>query len=190
MNSDFIDAIETAATRIPGPLLVPWPMPGNLGGFISFDTFSQWRRFALQFRLRDGIPEIVARRFDRAHKLLLLAWIDADLIKAAELHALATLELALKDRIGPQAKKAYGNMHFGHLLKYLPEHDGLTDKLVGINIRCQGGTVIGLLDGTRDPDLADIRNDLAHGYPLGDAPVAGLFELARDLIEYAYRDFR
>ena len=24
------------------PLLVPWPMPGNLGGFRSFSAFAEW----------------------------------------------------------------------------------------------------------------------------------------------------
>ena len=97
--------------------------------------------------------------------------------------------MALKDRVGKETVAQYGNKHFGHLLKYLPEHDGLTDAIVPMNIRCGGGSVIGLLDGTSTPDLADIRNDLAHGHPFDAFPYAGLFELARDLIEYAYRTF-
>jgi hypothetical protein len=51
-----------------------------------------------------------------------------------------------------------------------------------------GGSVVGLLTGDRDPTLAQIRNNLAHGYPFDGLPLAGLLELIRDLIEYAFRD--
>jgi hypothetical protein len=85
LTKGFVEAIGIAANRIPGPLVVPWPMPGNLGGFVSFDTFAEWRLFALQFGLRAGIPAIVSAKFDRAQKLVLLTWLDFDLIKAAEL---------------------------------------------------------------------------------------------------------
>ncbi len=30
-NNTFLDAVTAAAGQTPGPLLVPWPMPGNLG---------------------------------------------------------------------------------------------------------------------------------------------------------------
>lgn len=190
LSSDFLDRVETAMGRIPGPLTVPWPMPGRPDAFPTFEIFGDWRTFALQFGLRDGLPLVVSSKFDRAHKLLLLAWLDADLLKAAELTAFTAPELALRDRNGPQTKKAYGNMKFGHLLRYLPEHDGLTDDKVPMNRRCRGGTVVGLLAGEPKPDLADIRNDLAHGYPFEGGPRSGDFELIRDLIEYTYRDFR
>jgi hypothetical protein len=49
--------------------------------------------------------------------------------------------------------------------------------------------VLGLLTGTTNPDLAEIRNDLAHGAPFGDFPSAGLLELVRDLMAYAYRNW-
>jgi hypothetical protein len=47
----------------------------------------------LWFGLHEGIPDIVTAKFDRAHKLHVLAWIDFDLIKAGELVAFTTLEL-------------------------------------------------------------------------------------------------
>lgn len=189
LSSDFLDTIEIAMERVQSSLTVPWPMPGRPDAFLTFETFTAWRSFVLQFSLRDGLPLVVASKFDRAHKLLLLAWLDTDLVKAAELTAFTALELGLRDRYGPQTKKAYGNMKFGHLLRYMPEHDGLTDEKVPINQRCRGGTVVGLLTGVRSPDLADIRNELAHGYPFEGSLRSGLFELIRDLIEYAYRDF-
>lgn len=76
--------------------------------------------------------------------------------------AFTALELALMERHGPRAKTQYGNMKLGHLLRYMPEHDGLTDAKVPMIRRC-GGTVIDLLMGKRQPSFADIRNDSAHG---------------------------
>jgi hypothetical protein len=182
--------LETVAAADPShdPLALPWPIPGNPGGFISFAKFSEWQDFVLRFSLHNAVPQIVTRKFERSQKLHILAWIDFDLIKAGELVALTALELALTDRYGPRAKAKYGNMAFGHLLRYMPEHDGLTDDKVPMIRRC-GGTVVDLLNGKRVPSLADIRNSLAHGYPFDGFPWAGLLELVRDLIEYAYRDF-
>ena len=74
MTPEFVDAIELAATRFPGPFLLHWPMPGNLGGMVSFETFAEWRQFVLDMGLRRKVPEIVSAKFDRAHKLLLLGW--------------------------------------------------------------------------------------------------------------------
>jgi len=69
------------------------------------------------------------------------------------------------------------------------ERDGLTEDQVAINRRC-GPTskVIDRLTGECRPSLAEIRNDLAHGAPSDGFPSAGLLEIARDLIDYAYRD--
>jgi hypothetical protein len=188
LTQAFIDAVGAGADRSLGPLVVPWPAPGNPAAFRSFSTFAEWRAFVKDLGLRAPIPEIVSLKFERAQKLHLLAWIDFDLIKAGELVALTTLELALMDRYGSQAQKKYGNKAFAHFLRYMPEHDGLIDEKVPMIHRC-GGTVVDLLNGKRNPDLADIRNELAHGYPFDGFPWAGLLELVRDLIEYAYRDF-
>lgn len=203
LTKDFLNVVAAAADKSPGPLIVPWPMQGNLGGCLSFATFAEWQNFVLKLGLRDAIPLIVAAKFERAQKLHLLAWVDFDLIKAGELVALTTLELALLDRYGGKVKdrrrkaeaksatkKARGKnetIRFADLLKYLPAHDGLTDDKLPM-IRRSGGSVVGLLTGDRKPTLAQIRNDLAHGYPFDSFPLAGLLELVRDLIEYAYRD--
>jgi len=37
--------------------------------------------------------------------------------------------------------------------------------------------------------MADLRNESAHGAPFDGLPQAGLLELVRDLIDYAYRDW-
>ena len=165
-------------------------MPGALGGFVSFARYDDWEQFVQGLGLRGHIPQIVAAKFLRAQKILLLGWVDIDLVKAAELVSLTALELALTDRYAPQARKAYGNATFAHLLRYLPEHDGLTDDKLMMNQRCQGGEVIGLLTGDRSPSLAGIRNEGAHGNPFDGLLQSGLIELVRDLIEYAYRELR
>ena len=188
----FTEAFVAAvgATAPPhAPLVIPWPAPGNPAGFISFDRFAPWLSFVSSLSLRDGIPLIVVAKFARAQKLMLLGWIDADLIKAAELVGLSTLELALTDRYGPRAAAKYGNDSFGHLLKYMVHHDDLTDAKIEMNQRCGGGSVVPLLTGDRKPSLAEIRNAAAHGYPFDGFLWAGMLELIRDLIEYAYRDF-
>lgn len=189
LTAELLDVVAAVAERSPGQRLLPWPMPCNLGTFVSFAGFAEWQAFWLRFSLRDGIPLIVTAKFDRAHKLHLLGWIDFDLIKAGELVALTTLELALKDRYGDKVKDKGGNISFAHLLRYLVERDGLTDDKVPMNRRCgPPATVVGRLTGAVRPSLAEIRNDLAHGYPFDGWPQAGLLELVRDLIEYAYRD--
>ena len=111
------------------------------------------------------------------------------MIKAAELSALVALELALKDRYGKQTEEKFGNMTFGHLLRYLPKYAGLTDDKIPMNVRYRGGKAVHLLDGTGPLKLTDIRNQLAHGYAFDALPYAGLFELVRDLIDYAFQDF-
>ena len=188
--AQFVEAVSVVAKRVDGPLIVPWPMPGALGGFVSFETFGEWLRLVETLGLGDHVPQIVAAKYIRAQKLLLLSWIDYDLVKAAELVAMTALELALHDRYATRVKAAYGRVNLAHLLRFMPEHDGLTDDKVAMNRRCGGGTVIGLLTGARSPSLAEIRNDGAHGYPFDGFPQSGLIELVRDLIEYAYRDMR
>jgi hypothetical protein len=68
-------------------------------------------------------------------------------------------------------------------------HDDLTDAKIEMNQRCGGGSVVPLLTGDRKPSLAEIRNAAAHGDPFDGFLWAGMLELIRDLIEYAYRDF-
>jgi hypothetical protein len=112
---------------------------------------------------------------------------------AAELIALTALELALRDRYGAKLKRPNGSIHFADSLRYMVEQDGLTDQKVPMLQKCGGGTVVGLLTGKSKPTLAERRNGLAHGDPFGLSGAgsfcAGLFELVRDLIDYAYRDF-
>ena len=94
---DYLDAIADARDPSLGPLIVPWPMPGDLTSMVQFSTFAEWRSFIFALSLRRHVPEIVAAKFESAQKLYVLAWLDFDLIKAGELIALTALELALTD---------------------------------------------------------------------------------------------
>lgn len=188
----------------PEPLVLVWPAPGNPVAFWHFNTFDEWRAFVATLSLDPRIPDIVRLKFERAQKLFLLGWIDADLIKGAELVALTTLELALKDRFGhvvprlpskkvdpssPEAMMAQPIRHsFKALLRHLVDKEGLTDAQIPMIARC-GGTAIGQLNGETKPTLEDRRNAMVHGDPFDGTPTSGLVELVRDLIIFAYRDY-
>jgi hypothetical protein len=203
----FLDTRILAGTnRDSSPLVLPWPLQGNPCVFLSFSSPTEWQRFISSLSLPPGIPEIVAAKFRRAQMLYFLAWHYPDQIKAGELFALVTLELALNDQYGRAARIKAGNklmkkskvkpkfkakgsddyMPFANLLRQLLE-DGLTDNKIPV-VRRSGGSVVGFLDGTCQPSLAEMRNSLAHGEPFDGFPRAGLLELVRDLIQYAYRE--
>ncbi len=50
--------------------------------------------FFSEIGLRTGIPATIVAKFERAQKLHVCAWFDADLIKAGELVALAEMPVA------------------------------------------------------------------------------------------------
>jgi hypothetical protein len=77
LTSKFLDAVARAEDRSSSPLTLMWPMPGNVGGrVLSFSAFAEWQAFVLDLGLRCAVPDIVAAKFERSQKLLLLAWID------------------------------------------------------------------------------------------------------------------
>ena len=99
---------------------------------------------------------------------------------------LAEKEKKAKNEVTKDQWSRAEKTRFANLLKYMVEHDGLTEEKVPINRRCgHNSKVIGLLTGKTEPPLAKIRNNLMHGVPYDD-PRPGLLELVRDLIDYAY----
>jgi hypothetical protein len=168
------------------PLLLAWPTLGNPGGFIRFERAEEWRAFVGARGLDPRIPDMVRTKFARSQLLYLMGWIDFGLIKAGELGALIALELALMDRYGGAIPKRQRS--FANLLKYMVDTDGLTDGDIPM-IQRYGGAALGQLTGVTRPTLAERRNALAHGDPFEGLQTAGLLELARDLINYAYRDY-
>lgn len=196
--------------RTEAPFIMPWPQPGNPATMLPFRHFQEWQTFIEKRGLHSAIPRIVGDKFRRAQRLYLLAWLDADLVKAGELVALTALELALTDRYGEffrqrhaQAgnKRKRGRAPMLHeLLEYLVDGDGLTDAKLPFTQR-YGSSIIPVLHrgqaacsgsgstSSSRPTLAEARNSLAHGDPFDGLPWGGLLELVRDLIEYAYRSY-
>ena len=207
-SEELITGLEAWPRSSEHRFVFPWPVPGNPAEFQKFENFEQWRARVEELDLAEGIPLIVSAKYARAQRLMLLAWVNGDVAKAAELVALTALELALTNAYGREAlpwaiakgmarnrkkPRVIGDTKvdkapFAALLKYMVEEDGLNDDKVAMNRRCGGGTVIGFLTGDTKPSLADIRNAAAHGDPFDGWPRSGLVELCRDLIEYAHRD--
>jgi hypothetical protein len=88
----------------------------------------------------------------------------------------------------------------GSLIAYMVEKDGLTDEQLPIFGKYDGGVIVQNLyetsnerrargDALPPMNLVQRRNRAAHGDPFDTMPAAELIEAARDLIEYAYRDF-
>src|SRR5258708_35682117 len=96
MTPQFLNAAASAAAEQPGPLAIPWPVPGNPGGGRIFETFSEWCEVIVGLGLNQAVPLPERTKFERAQKLYVLGWIDGDLIKAGELIAFTALELALQ----------------------------------------------------------------------------------------------
>jgi hypothetical protein len=200
----YLDSIAFPIDRSADPLLLPWPSPGNPGGFISFSTVTEWRRFILRLSLHSAIPEFVSDRYHRAQRAYFWAWVHFDFIKFGELAACASLELALRERYAFKIRRT-GRVKFPELLKYLVEKDGLSDDKLPIVQKYSGAVVVNLYEpdearkvreGTPrkalvpEPPmtLVEVRNRAAHADPFDTAPWGGLLEVVRDLIEYAYRD--
>src|SRR5579863_8840209 len=131
MQDDLsFDVAILAGTSRDIPLVLPWPLQDNPGGFLSFSSPTEWQRFISSLRLPPGIPEIVAAKFRRAQMLYFLAWHYVDLIKAGELVALVTLELALNDRYGRAARiKARNNRKKKSKVKLKPKANGSDDYI-------------------------------------------------------------
>lgn len=180
-NTDHIILEDRAV-----PLLLPWPLLGDPGGFIEVAKADDWRALVGGLGIDPRIPDIVRAKFHRAQTLYLVGWLDLGLVKVAELAALIALELAVLDRYGGKVSK--NKRSFAVLLKYMVDSDGLTDAQIPMIVRC-GGKVIGQLTGDTRPTLAERRNKLAHGDPFDGLPTGGLLELVRDLINFAYRDY-
>jgi hypothetical protein len=189
LSAEILKTVALAAGGLPGPRLLPWPMPGRLDATVPFSTYADWEAFFLRLELSAGIPRAITAKYNRALKLHLLAWIDFDIIKAGEMAALTTLELAVKDRYGGKVSKDQrGNISFKRLLLHMVEGDGLADDKLPMQRRCGLGSIVMRVTGEAKPSLADLRNDLAHGYLFDGLPCSGLLEVVRDLIDYAYRD--
>ena len=199
-NED-LERIAAQLAGHPGPLVLSWPGHWPPVGFRTFDSFEVWKACILDLELTPAAPLTLVSKYHRARELFLMGWLDADIIIAGEMAAFAALELAMNDcyrpaviaarkPLKPSPKPADPpKVSLAQMLDHMVRKDGVTDALLPI-VQRYGGTYCGRLpmkDGAR-PSLADIRNDLAHGYPFDRPPRGELLELIRDLIGYAYRD--
>lgn len=138
--------------RSDDPFVLWIPAPRNSLLRKPFNTATEWREFVLSHDLNPAIPKKIAEKFQLALKVYFLAWIDGELIKAAELVALSALELALKSRYGSEmqqkkigeiiekeknAKKLSGKRkknptvpQLNELLEYMVGSDGLTNDKI------------------------------------------------------------
>lgn len=80
------------------PLQIVVPAPGNPTMIREFRHLASWRGHVLGLRLRGDAPLILQQKHDRVLQLLFLAWIDPNIVKFAELCALATLEATVSAR--------------------------------------------------------------------------------------------
>jgi hypothetical protein len=54
LDAETLQRVALAAERVPGPRLLPWPMPGRLDAMTSFSTYAKWQDFFL--RLEASAP--------------------------------------------------------------------------------------------------------------------------------------
>src|SRR5277367_3883902 len=56
---DTLNAIADARDPSWGPLVMPWPMPGNPGAILSFSAFAEWRSFLVLIDHQIGTMQLV-----------------------------------------------------------------------------------------------------------------------------------
>lgn len=182
MGVELLSDFSFPIVRASDPLVLVGPVPGNPAAVLQFTNIEQWRQRVLSLRLSGTPPDAIQRNYERMLRVLFLAWLDASVIKLAELAALASLEVAIKQRY---------QLKFRGLepaLEHLVDKVGVRDADLR-SVRECGGTVVSRLLLKSPPDgtaLSEIRNRLAHGDPFETMPWGGLFEVVRDLVDFMY----
>ncbi len=154
------------------------------------------------FSLNEAVPEKIQIHFEVAKNLLLYSWFVYRFIAAAEMHAYATAEYALRQRIGSTVGKKAGlkKLLEKAVSSGLVEDDGfehyirLRQRAVEFDAIAQEIRA-GVITEPIDPQsyartlvevIPQLRNDLAHG---GDNLGYGTyltFSLCRDLINQLF----
>jgi hypothetical protein len=198
------EAIEIPTDRRDCPLQLVWPIPGNPAAILEFSALQDWRAFLYSMNLNSQINRPTRDKYERAQNFYYMGWVHYDFIKGGELAALVALELALivcySSKLRTPKMKRPPSLQ--RLLQYMVEDDGLTDDQIPLVRRCGGSVIANLYEPEADRKarcaksprpvppmtLVERRNKAAHGDPFDTSPSAGLLEVVRDLIEYAYRD--
>lgn len=171
--------------------------PSSKGQILEFNDIAAWRDFLYTFRIRSHrVPAVYAEQFHAALRIMLFAWTDGCVLKAAELMAASALEGCLKavyyeklpaaerqDEKSPdeeqkqRRKRKQKRFYLADYLEYAVEHDNLSE-------------VYPYDDYKGKPNALNlIRNGIAHGYPYSNLPWGGLLETVRDIIEHAFRGY-
>jgi hypothetical protein len=184
--------------------------PGIKGEILQFYTISDWIDYLYTLCIKSNrVPIIHADQYHVALRIMMLAWADPGVSKAAELQALRSLEGALaqvyfnaildRDQIKrererekykrdetkrcqdcPSSQPIDPMKYRPGLCRYL-DHMASHDALPS---RYHN-------EGKKKDQSAlhNIRNALAHGEPFNNLPWGGLMESVRDVIEHAYRNY-
>lgn len=181
MIIDLPAVLECPLLRENDPLRWIGPVSHDPVAVREFTRLDDWRAYVLDLCPLSEPPELIARGYARTMRLLYLAWLDAAVIKLAELVALAALESAIQYRYS----KRFRGLEAA--LRYLIQYGGVTDGDLRVVRDCGGSVVANLVKtGPGGPALSEIRNQLAHGDPFETMPRAGLFEVVRDLLDFMY----
>ena len=124
-NESFLADLAVPLFRESQPLQWVGAVPGNPVSITQFTSMEKWRLHVHGLQLRWDAPEIIRNQHEHMLRVLFLAWMDAVVIKLAELAALATLEGAIKAR--------YPKQRFNGLeaaLKHLVEDGGVSDEVL------------------------------------------------------------
>jgi hypothetical protein len=173
------------------PLTVIGPTSGSPASIRQFTELSDWRQHVQGLSLRGNVPVEFRQKYDRALRLLFMAWLDETVIKIAELAALATLEGAIKMKFQKEQFKGKG---LAAALKHLLENTDISDADLPIWKETGGAVIDNIWVDGKDKSkksrlyltLNKIRNRTAHGDPFEEIPWGGIFEVVRDLIDYMY----
>ncbi len=98
--------------------------------------------------LNNSVPDDIKVHFETTKNLFLYSWFAYRFLSVAQLHALASLEFALKEKLQIE-NISKGNISLGKLLKEASKRDWFNRKEVNIE-------VIELA-------LPQLRNEIAHG---------------------------
>jgi hypothetical protein len=188
--------------------------PGDFGqgtqnkAILPFANVCEWRDYLLTLQIRsNGIPSIYVDKFNIALRILFLAWVDANIIKAAELQALLSMECALhgayfrvlfndeQEKRTALRGKCTKNREFCTFNNYCkPINDtsfypGLCRYLDYMVAHDDLPRIYHSKEKKNDCSaLYIIRNYLGHGATQSNLPWGGLVDVIREVIEHAYRN--
>lgn len=169
--------------------------PSSKGQILEFNDIAEWRDFLDSCRIQSRrVHPIHASQFHVALRTMLFAWVDASMIKVAEMAALRALESSLQYNYyqpllaANPPRKRKPTKQQGQLSPAEPTRFGLA-KHLDYAERHDGLSTVYEFSKFKDNmnALNRIRNGLAHGDIFSGFPWGGLLETVRDIIEHTWR---